>query len=177
MHYQAKNINDGKYLIWLIEHVGGSLDDFSELFEYLLNKDFEWLLERDQNRAFDGIKLRDIYMKQGGSLNHKWSEKQCSVLEMLIGLSIRMETDITGEPDDDHPERWFWTMLKNLGIDDENDDNFDLNYVDRIIDIWLKRRFREDGFGSIFPLEHAENDQREIEIWNQMNNFLNENYI
>lgn len=169
-------MTDSKYLKWLAKHVDGDLKEYSQLFEYLLDREFIYSIDRDHNRAIDGIKLRDIYESQGHRLGREWQENGCSVLEMMIGLAIRIETNIMGEPGDDHPEHWFWIFLGNLGIDLQTDDCFDEPFVAQKLDIWLKREFKSNGNGSIFPLIKPENDQREVEIWNQMSYFLNENY-
>lgn len=174
---------DKKYIQWLknivvpddIDNHRGN--ELFALFEYLGTKPFIWSVDRDTNRAFDGVKLREIYQSQGNHLTVKWRDMPCTVLEMLVGLSIRIETDIMGEPGDDHPERWFQIMLQNLGIWSDKYYIFDYNWVDQIMDNWLQRRFKSNGEGSIFPLKKAKNDQRMVEIWNQMNNFLNENYL
>ena len=34
----------------------------------------------------------------------------------------------------------------------------------------------QDGFGGLFPLKHAKKDQRKVEIWYQLQNWLMENY-
>ena len=168
------------YSEWLCESVGFPNDgSYSKLAKFLLDDDFTWLIPLDENRAVDGIELRYLYARISGvndaSIVQKTEDtKACSVLEMLVALSRRIERDITGTPGDDHPERWFWEFMHNLGIDDQNNDAFDDNYITMVIDTWLMRRFRRNGLGSPFPLDEPFGDQRRKEIWVQMQSYLNE---
>lgn len=73
-----------------------------------------------------------------------------------------------------YPEKWFWIMMENMGLTRYDDEHFDVDDVNRIVDIWLERRFGSDGMGSPFPLQHPFEDQRQIELWQQMQNYVNE---
>ena len=62
---------------------------------------------------------------------------------------------------------------------DESDDNWDeesSEKVDYYVDKLLGRDYFRDGFGGLFPLKHAKKDQRKVEIWYQLQNWLMENY-
>jgi len=124
----------------------------------------------DRNRAMDGVALRERY----GCDNDLLGEP-CSVLEMLIALSARME-NLTHDYDaGDRTSQWFWLMLTNLGLNCMDDDNFDEGTAEWIVDRFLDREYEYDGSeGGLFVLKQPYNDLREVEIWVQMNWFLSE---
>lgn len=103
-------------------------------------------------------------------------DRDCSVLEVLCALSFRCERDIMGEPGSYDDARWFWKMLENLGLLEYENDIFDEEDVDYILSTWLDRHFAYNGNGSIFPVLHAKRDQRKLEIWYQMADYIDENY-
>lgn len=160
-----------KYLEWLFNII--KLDeqafDYSLLMEQLFETEFEWSVENDDNRAKDGEALRNEYGYRFGG--------PCSVLEMMIGLARRIETDIMGDPNDvDHTDFWFWKMVENLGLLVYSDRNFKYDSVNYIIRRLIERKYKADGNGGLFPLKYPEEDQRNVEIWFQMCEWLNENY-
>lgn len=148
----------------------------------LHDKEFYWTVPNDDNRAADGQRLRDIFEDETLYSDYTCLEGACSVLEMMIGLSIRIE-DILCDPDDEEclkaPEA-FWEMLENLGLDEFNDMDFSrLNdgcKVDEILIALLERSYDRSGRGGLFPLKSARKDQRKVEIWYQMSTYLLENY-
>lgn len=167
------------YRAWLLWRVGfeniRGHDRYEQLMEQLMDSPFEYQIPRDENRARDGLDLRDEFFSDSG-IRGSFEEEDCMVLEMLIGLSIRIENEYIGDPAEVHPERIFWEMIKNLGLDRFDDRHYDRDYIFEKLGRWLKREFRRNGEGSIFPLRHPRQDQREIEIWSQMNEYLSENY-
>lgn len=97
----------------------------------------------------------------------------CSVLEMLIGLSRRLAFEGGGEP-----AGWFWLLMRNLTLDGMDDERFDLmdpTIVDDIVQRLVWRQYNWDGKGGLFPLQFPNRDQREVEIWYQMQAWLLEN--
>lgn len=167
-----------RHLIWRC-HLE-KFRQYSRLFEVLHNTDFKWLIHRDQNRYEDGVELRDEYAGEMGSYSMEVAEaffdRNCSVLEMMIALAIRVDDNIIGDPDEEHPEVFFMEMLKNLGLDRFKNNKFNLQDVIDIIDRWLSREFDRDGFGSPFPVRYDHRDQRKIEIYDQMNSYIYEKY-
>ncbi len=47
--------------------------------------------------------------------------------------------------------------------------------IDDILERLIWRQYQEDGQGGFFPLAWPEQDQREVELWYQMNAYLAEN--
>lgn len=170
---------DDKYFEWLLKKIEPEgLENFNyyELCKWLFERPFIWSIRNDANRAADGIALRKDYIQSGKKISQSLMSRQCSVFEMLVALSVRVDNDILGDPTVYNGHILFWVMIENLGLDVYDDPFFDPEAVDEILDIWLKRRFREDGSGSIFCVKNCVRNQKKIEIWFQMCDFLNENY-
>ena len=78
-----------EYFEWLYEFVCGERFakefSFRKLLVYLHSREFTYTLNMDSNRAQDGIDLRERYY--GDST----IKGPCSVLEMMLALSIRCE--------------------------------------------------------------------------------------
>lgn len=164
------------YLKWLLKECNLNNSfyvKYKELLSYLLETDFVYVIEKDRNRALDGLDLRDKYYEDTG---YEYDEDcdTCSVLEMLIALSIRVDDEYTGYPGEEHPEDIFLEMFNNLQLNRFKGVGFSYEEVDEILNIWMYRQFQPDGSGSIFMIEDPYVDQREIEIWDQMQEFLNE---
>lgn len=139
--------------------------------------------EMDKNRIYDGEILRDRWIASEAELGHEYMRDQidfpCSVLEMMVGLSIRIEEDVMQNPDrGDRTRFWFWQMIHNLGFDDFDDRNITESKLDEIyvrVHNMLERNYDRFGHGSLWPVEYPGGDMREIDIWYQMHRFLNEN--
>ena len=151
---------------------------YKKLLRYLNTLEFTYLIDIDGNRECDGIDLRyqfayemDIPQAQVAKY---LDNKPCSVLEMMIALSQRInnimeDPEIEGEQIPD----WFWSMIRNLGLDDMGDAYFDKFYVKEKIDIFLQRKYKPDGTGGLFVLRDRR-DLRGVEIWMQAMWYLDE---
>lgn len=137
------------------------------LINELFNKDFIPILGRDDNRAADGLYLREEF---GSSLD----SRPCSMLEMLIALAGRFDGNSGFDPD----EVWgnFWDMMRNIGLDQYDDVNYSESEVWSILYILENRTYNFNGKGGLFPLKRPAYDQRKVEIWDQMQSWLIENY-
>lgn len=173
------------YFHWLCGLVNADDPNCSyyDLMRILFDTEFRWSIRNDENRAQDGILLRGTFLKSSDSEGAGIGDIQgpCTVLEMLIALATRIDIDIMWDPDKgDQTMRWFWEMVQNLGLDGFDDDDFEgedgYRFVPFIVDRWLDRRYRWDGIGGLFPLKNPTCDQRETEIWYQMNVYMIENY-
>ena len=152
---------------------------YHKLLSYLHLHEFTYILGMDSNRAEDGIELRYRF---GYSRNYPevmianyLDNKPCSVLEMMVALAIRCEEHITGDLSEDiFPSKWFWGMVKNLGLISMTNDKFDPVQTDRILDIFLNRNYKKNGEGGLFSIRNCRNDLRTVEIWYQMCWYLDE---
>jgi hypothetical protein len=124
----------------------------------LYQRDFTWELEMDENRAIDGLELRDRYRIDLG-------DKPCSMLEMMVAIAIR-EDDIMGYyiSESCGPDTWFWEMWENCGLEDNMTDREVNDVIDRI----LNREYNRFGEGGLFYVPSPTKDLREIDIWYQM---------
>jgi hypothetical protein len=146
-----------------------------EFLWFLHKKPFYCIIDNDENRSEDGKQLWEDW--SGEELNE---EAQCSVLEMLIGLAKRIDYILADSREGDRTAKWFWEMVGNLGLEEFTDrDLVDerRNYNnDRILDILIERLYSASGRGGLFPLRRPDEDQRRVEIWYQMQAYLEENY-
>lgn len=143
--------------------------NYKSLFDHLHNREFIWLIDRDENRADDGLTLRR-------RLRYDFGNRPCSVLEMLVALSIRGDDEIFGDPADPRPGDFFWEMIENLALENMTEKKFNPERIDRILDRWMNREFFPDGRGSIFRVKFNIQDMRDLEIWDQMNCYVSERY-
>lgn len=146
---------------------------YKKLLRILFSTEFYWdpAIYSDSSRAEDGIGLRELYFG-----TDEYNDEPCSVLEMMAALSIRIEQDIMGEPGNDHVEQWFWEMLRNLRLLEEDDQSVDEYCVMKKLNTWMNRDYRANGDGGLFPLKDPYRDQRSVPIWDQMAAYLNERY-
>lgn len=138
-----------------------------ELCRQLFSIEFRWdyAIELDADRAENGKELRLLYFNETGN-NSGMGGMPCTVLEMMIALSLAME-NIMGEPGNDHPERWFWEMIDNLGLR-----NYSEQSVIDNVGKWMARDYDKDGRGGIFPLNRPLRNQRTVPIWEQAGSYM-----
>jgi len=152
---------------------------YKKLFMLLHDIEFTFTIDRDSNRASDGIELRRnfaYYTKPEEDYDiivEILDKKPCSVLEMMIGLSIRCDEYLDDPRYGDRLKQWFWTMLKTLGLNMMTDDRFDRNIAEIIILRFLNREYDYDGKGGLFYIPKCNEDLRKLEIWTQLCWFLN----
>lgn len=168
---------DECYLTWLYGLVANvrtrsSSRTYWELFRQLLCTEFAWVVPNDDNRADDGRELRrEWFAETGIEADQEWLNLGCSFLEMLIGLSRRMEFETTGAAKD-----WFWHLIGNLGLLGFNDrSNFKPEDVEDITSAVIWRTYDRNGNGGLFPLRRSRKDQRRVEIWYQLSEYLLQN--
>lgn len=183
-------MGDG-YFEWLKAQVdpfvGRGQHEF--LFSTLHEVSFYALIPLDKNRASDGLVLReeyygyvppDPYFPNMHSVGNTF-DTECSFFEFLIALSRKMNF-IYAEIVEDRTIDLFWEVLANMGID--FDETIDMNwdyrtkdYILNCIHTVLERKFKRDGRGGLFPIENSSTDQRNQEIWYQMNSYIYEKKV
>lgn len=150
---------------------------FRKLLYLLHDTEFTYMIEMDGNRYEDGVNLRYRFGYKYGVSNAEIADcldtRPCSVLEMMIALSIRLEEHIMDDPDiGDRTGQWFWDMIVNLGLGSMDDSKFDKAYAIDVIRRFLNRDYGRDGKGGLFTIEHCGYDMRDVEIWYQANWYL-----
>lgn len=164
-------------LIGLNKNIPGR--NYKEMISAMHQAEFKPKLEMDQNRGADGLQLRVDFMNEHGPYGSSVNRGPCTILEFMIGLAKRMSFLMRGEGNHGRTEYFFWKMVENLGLKKVTDEQwYDLNGDFFLEDaIWRinERQYAEDGSGGIFPLRRPREDQRNVEIWYQMNAWLLEN--
>ena len=164
-----------KYLKYLADRVSDerfNADNYTRLFRLLRETRFEALIELDENRIADAIEMRAEF-EQANRCHHKIDDP-ISVLEIMVALAIRCEEGIMGNSEyGDRTSVWFWYMIKSLGLIEESDGNFDKCYCLDVIFTFIERKYGRDGEGGLFYIPDCTEDLTKVEIWYQMNWWLN----
>ena len=170
-----------EYFRWLCDLVGFKRTDPSHrnLARALHAKIFYGLIPNDDNRVEDGRKLRELFSETGFNVDSLYSE-ECSILEMLIGLALRIETILMEPRKGDRTSKWFWELIGNLHLElyppsDPYAKKKERENCDKL-NSFLDRTYSRTGEGGLFPLKDVKRDQRDVEIWYQMMFYLDENY-
>lgn len=171
-----------EYYDWLLDFIRNELN-YTKLLDILFSREFTWLIYLDENRAEDGLELRNRFsalFEYPEDFYKGYLSDNCTVLEMLIALANRCETDIMYDPDKgDQTGYWFWLMINNLNLDIYTDEQFDKNSkkeINKILDIFLNREYKIDGTGNIFVIKNRKISVPTTEIWYQLNYYIDENF-
>ncbi len=152
---------------------------YRKLLEFLNEVEFYYILPMDGNREEDGINLRYRFGYEMGYddplIATYLDNRPCSVLEMMVALSLRCEENIMDDPDlGDRIGQWFWGMVVSLGLGGMHDDRFDPLKASHILHRFLERNYEADGEGGLFTIPGCKHDLRQVEIWYQMCWYLND---
>ncbi len=178
---------DEQYFEWLYAKVGSLKNrnprwSHMQLSAHLYSTPFKYFVPRDDNRALDGLDLREQFLDEtGADPDLDWMDLDCSVLEMLIALAKRAYflTDEGVLPGG--LEAWYGLFLENLGLIEYTDEKLrrdfqsDLEVIDRTITEFNNRTYKKNGQGGLFPLKRPDSDQTKVELWYQLNAYLLEN--
>ena len=178
-----RNIVENEYFDWLYNIVCDDESNikYRSLLWYMFQIEFVWFVDKDANRASDGINLRYEFGRRNNYSRREIDEyleyMPCSVLEMMIALAINMEDHIMCDPSiGDRTGQWFWNMIASLGLLGMSDGKFDMYYAGNKIDIFLERKYKRNGEGGLFTVKDRSLDMRDAEIWYQANWYLDENF-
>lgn len=168
------------YFDWMYDlvcgHRYGKRTSFRQLLLYLHEVEFKDFIPNDSNRGEDGVDLRYRYAYEN-DLDcdiDLYLTGPCTVLEMMIALAIRCEESIMDDPAvGNRTAQWFWKMIVNLGLGDQMDGRFDVDYVWEVVEIFLNREYEPNGRGGLFYIKNTTEDLRNVEIWVQMLWYLN----
>ena len=148
---------------------------YRKLFTFLYDTEFVYFVPHDENRAEDGIALRYRFCLFNGCEDLEYClDGPCSILEMMVALSIRCEERIMSDPDyGDRTAQWFWGMISSLGLSGQTDYNFNERLVNDVITRFLNRDYSPNGRGGLFTIRRWDRDARDAEIWHQLMAYLN----
>ena len=169
-----------EYFDWMYHLVCVGPKSYKKLFSLLHNIEFIFVVPLDQNRYEDGVSLRYRFGEYEGVIapvvSSEIDNRPCSVLEMLIALSWRIEESIMSDNNyGNRTAEWFWTMMDNLRLGEMDDRNFDESYVCVALNKFMYRTYGPNGSGGgLFILQNPREDLRTIDIWQQAMWYLSE---
>lgn len=173
-----KDSIEERYFEWLYSQIAAVKNrnparSYWKLAKQMHGYPFTWFVPNDDNRAEDGRELREEFMVESfiDSVDDLWMDLDCSIFEMLIGLSRRVAFESYGSSGE-----WFRELITNLGLVELTDrgyNSINARDVDRTLERLVNRTYDRKGHGGgLFPLLRAMEDQREVEIWYQMSAYL-----
>lgn len=177
---------DELYFNWLVDQVAfvntrrGRRARYQSLFQQMHETIFVALVSHDENRIADAKTMRADFLsehkKERGDLS--WMRRSpCSMLEIFIILSQQLSFLMDSDAKD-----WFWHLIYELDLEKYDDRAYDdspeetEDAVSMILDRVVWRSYDPSGKGGLFPLQHPERDQRDVELWYQLNAYLLENF-
>jgi hypothetical protein len=154
---------ENEYFNWLCAKVlERNARMYHEVLKILFRTEFVWLVPFDQNRAEDGIELRQDFQNETGTRQDPlWENQPCSVFEVFLAFAYRasFQTDIPART-------WFWMFMENLHLDQFRQvSDADRPIIEDILNTFIWRTYDSHGYGGLFPMAHTEHDQRKREIW------------
>ena len=170
-----------RYFLWIYHRVfdeTSSHKSYYQLIRFLYDKPFRYNIPMDANREEDGFNLRYRFADEEDIdkriVASEIDFRPCSVLEMMTALAIRCEEQIMSEPNKpDRTGTWFQVMIHNLGVDIMDDENFDPDITDAVVERFLDGKYSRNGKGGLFYVPGIDIDMRRAEIWYQMNWYMN----
>lgn len=149
-------------------------DRYSDLCETLLDIEFEYHIGNDCDRAEDGLNLRREFECIIGARISDVSP--CSMLEMLVAVSIRTAELMYEGEEDDTPGDYFWIFLGYLGLDKMRNRSDFRRCQRQIVNICATFMDENCQNVDIVDVKHKPKNWSNLEIWKRINWFLTENY-
>lgn len=171
----SKETYEREYLEWLLEYIDArDTYAYSDVCRHLHTIKYKYFVPNDDNRAADGIRLRDDFISAKYYNLTTLNIGECSVLEMIAALSDRFDRIAFGQV---YSLRHLVAkeLLMNLDLH-----HYDVNFiggreeVNNIINVFMDRKYEKNGKGGLFPLKTPKQDQRKVEIWYQMMYYIDE---
>ena len=163
----------GQYKVWLCSLVCYNskrydTHSYRKLFNRLFTTAFRYEIYTDGNRYSDGIDLRYRFGEENdieaAAIACVLDNRDCSILEMMIALAARFESQIMYDEDyGDRTGDWFWAMIESLKLDSMNDAQYDETFVSSVLDIFLES-------GVLFDVPQAGMNPT-CDIWWQLNRY------
>lgn len=166
-----------EYRDWLRGLVADPPGPYADLFfEVAWDTDYSFYIPNDVNRAADGLALRTHYGSE--SLEDLPDLGECRMLEFLIGVAYRLNEILYDFNEPNQVPQFFLMLLNNLDLFPEDtiyasakDAESDFLYSFHLINA---REYGMDGTGGLFPLTNPSGDQREVEVWYQLQEYVSE---
>lgn len=176
------------YFQWLCDlvHCEKKEKSYYKLLKIMFDTEFLVKNKNDINRGVDGALLKTDYIMTDETICYgpDLDPASCSVLEMIIGISKRMMFELAKDGDDDESYfyHYFWEILDNLHLTWFDDKKIEWNpnqntvRIEEILRILNERKYQKNGEGGMFPLRNPSKNQKRVEIWYQMQAYINEKY-
>lgn len=154
---------------------------YTLLLERLFRTEYFWTVPNDENRAADGLALREEFVEY---FPHFFGDEALvgppCVMEVLVALARRVDFEVASLEDSGMKVvPIFWKMLENLkllGFHDERFSWWEIAKIDEILMGWMENSiFKVEGrvvWFSPFWNENPDFDPQKTEIWAQMHRFL-----
>ena len=180
------------YLVWLLNLINADNykgKSYIKLCSLLNKVPFEPVIKLDENRLSDVQSLlRETYIQSQSEWYRLTNDDimelptwPVSFLELIISLAMRIDLDFMREINGiDNTRIYFWVLVRNLGILEFDDEHWGEDAIISIVNrlnIVQDRKYDFNGNGGLFPLENAEMDQRNVQIWNQLCQFVNQRFL
>lgn len=163
---------DDLYFGWLQDQSVplDSVEKYGEVLKKLYSAPYVPHHELDVNRAEDGVALREEWAEEYGEyaddLTPVWMDEQCSVLEMLVGMSRRAEYNTIHVT----ATQWVSIFLMNLDVlIGDFDYKINEEYVEAVLEDF------STGDITIFPTNVR--DGKSKELWYQMMDYIEEQHL
>lgn len=172
------------YRDWLYNQInperetGTEIKHYREVCEHMDRVVFDFSVPNDDNRAADAKELRYEFLQEvtiHSDYEVDFVRPDASLFEVIVSICRRL--DFLAERG---VNRWFRVLLENLGLDGCHDEAItprETERIDQILHRLNSRRYKANGRGGLFPLSKSVPDQREMELWNQMNAYVLENVV
>lgn len=181
-----------KYYDWLCERL--RLKPISSGYEWLCAKlmtiPFKAVktVTDDNNRVSDALYLRSTFcykfsLDARARRDFYRSLGPCSVFEIMVvmieEMCFLMGSNALASND---PSSLFFELIDNLDLGYLNDWCYRHDpkscdeEAEETVAVFVNREYEYDGYGGLFPLEHADEDQRTVNLYHQMELYLIERY-
>ncbi len=169
------------YFNYLVERVCDKQHDkvdYIPLLDLLHSMKFVVVLDMDENRVGDGAYIRKKWLQEEDLYDYlfEFEDEKVSVLEVLVGIAERFEYQVGDMMVGDRTNERFWELLRNLDIEKYTADNYKPLNIKEKVRIWMNRKYKKDGSGSIFPVKKHVKNMLDLQIWDQMTEYIMENY-
>lgn len=169
------------YFEYILEYLAGDGEgdgpSYSQLLWILYNYEFRVVVDMDYNRVKNALYLRDHLAEEAG-LNII-EDDFCSVLDILVHLADRMAFNVDRLSERETGLRcYFWEMIENFGFEEctDGDKNWAEEEVLVVLDDWVDRNYNENGSDTPYPIRHRVKKYQKMELWDQMQIYIEENY-
>lgn len=169
------------YFEYILEYLAGDGEgdepSYSQLLWILYNYEFRVVVDMDYNRVKNALYLRDHLAEEAGL--RTIGDDYCSVLDILVHLADRMAFNVDRLSERETGLRcYFWEMIENFGFEEctDGDKNWDGEEVMGVLDRWIYRKYDEKGCDTPYPIRHRVKKYQKMELWDQMQIYIEENY-